>query len=63
MITHHPHETRPYWSFEGVDIFGRFFILEADTKAELVEAVLDNCMATTHDYAIHWASQLDDGGS
>ena len=60
MITYHPQTDRPYWSFEGVDVFGRFYLLEADTKEELIEAVLECCMASTAEYAERIVDQYDE---
>ena len=51
MITYHPDEHDAYWSFEGQDVLGRFYILEATTYEDLIDAVIDRCMATTGDYA------------
>ena len=60
MITYHPNNEKSYWSFQGVDAFGRFYVLEAWTKEELVEAVLTSCMASTADYAQHMVDQYDE---
>ena len=59
MITFHPNENHGYWSFEGVDVFGRFYIVEAETYAELCDVVMDKCMASTYQYTMMWFSQFE----